>query len=91
MRINELEFQDTNGNEINPTKQQMATFIADLNNKNKQLERDLAVRDRAYKLLLEWTIKNANKLMKNEVINGLEDAFGYSFIEQAEKELKGEK
>lgn len=49
MRINELEFQDTNGNEINPTKEQMATFIADLNNKNKQLEHDLAVRDKALK------------------------------------------
>jgi len=62
--------------------------IQNLEKEVERLKHYLAIKDMAYKLLLEWTIKNANELMKNEVINGFEDAFEYSFIEQAEKALK---
>ena len=46
MRINELEFQDKKRNEINPTKKQMATFIAYLNNENEKLKHELVVKDK---------------------------------------------
>ena len=67
MRINELEFQDKNGNEINPTKKQMATFIAYLNNENEKLKHELVVKD---KVITYFCNQNKELLEENSNICG---------------------
>lgn len=71
MIIDDLEFQDKNGNEINPTKEQMAILIKHLNKENKHLKstittiqqniRDASAKDYSQIKDLEKEIKDLKK------------------------------
>lgn len=42
MRIDEFEFRDKNGNEIEPTKNQLVIYIKSLHKQIKELKKQLA-------------------------------------------------
>lgn len=46
MRIDEFEFQDRNGNEIEPTKNQLVVYIKSLHKQIAELENQLAEKDK---------------------------------------------
>lgn len=46
MRIDEFEFQDRNGNEIEPTKNQLVVYVKSLHKQIAELEKQLAEKDK---------------------------------------------
>lgn len=46
MRIDEFEFQDRNGNEIEPTKNQLVVYIKSLHKQIAELEKQLAEKEK---------------------------------------------
>lgn len=62
--------------------------IAELEKENKQLKSQFANYERALVLMVEWVKKNINKNKRQQILDGLEDTFIYSFIKEAEKELR---
>lgn len=53
MRIDEFEFQDRNGNEIEPTKNQLVVYIKSLHKQIAELQKQLEEKDK--ELLIERT------------------------------------
>ena len=53
MRIDEFEFQDKNGNEIEPTKNQLVIYIKSLHKKIAELQKQLKEKTKTIQGLVE--------------------------------------
>ena len=67
MKIDEFEFQDRNGNEIEPTKNQLVVYIKSLHKQIAELKRQLAEKDKQidyYQSLLKRSCDECNIKLK---------------------------
>ena len=83
MRIDEFEFQDKNGNEIEPTKNQLVVYIKSLHKQIAELQKQLEEKER----LLQYgktEIKNLHKRI-NDIVKRDEKLFKSQPAEIVEK------
>ena len=83
MRIDEFEFQDKNGNEIEPTKNQLVVYIKSLHKQIAELQKQLEEKER----LLQYgktEIKNLHKII-NDIVKRDEKLFKSQPAEIVEK------
>lgn len=66
MRIDEFEFQDKNGNEIEPTKNQLVIYIKSLHKKIAELQKQLAEKKEKIETILK---ENEKLVVKYNVYN----------------------
>ena len=73
MRIDEFEFQDRNGNEIEPTKNQLVIYIKSLHKQIAELEKQLGEKEK----LLQYGMTEIKKLHKriNDIVKRDEKLF----------------
>lgn len=56
MRIDEFEFQDKNGNEIEPTKNQLVVYIKSLHKQIAELKQQLEEKEKRLKRIDNWKV-----------------------------------
>lgn len=56
MRIDEFEFQDKNGNEIEPTKNQLVVYIKSLHKQITELKQQLEEKEKRLKRIDNWKV-----------------------------------
>lgn len=83
MRIDEFEFQDKNGNEIEPTKNQLVVYIKSLHKQIAELQKQLEEKER----LLQYGKTEIKKLNKriNDIVKRDEKLFKSQPAEIVEK------
>ena len=89
MKIDEFEFQDKNGNEIEPSKSQLVIYIKSLHKQIAELQKQLGVVKKAFELarkeeLREIGIYDDDLDYDKEML-----ALEREYSEQAVKEIKG--
>ena len=83
MRIDEFEFQDRNGNEIEPTKNQLVVYVKSLHKQIAELQKQLEEKER----LLQYGKTEIKKLHKriNDIVKRDEKLFKSQTAEIVEK------
>lgn len=84
MRIDEFEFQDRNGNEIEPTKNQLVIYIKSLHKEIKELKQQLTITEKALELACD-NLEDINFKLYNTEVN-----FVDYFKQQAKEMLENE-
>ncbi len=90
MRIDEFEFQDRNGNEIEPTKNQLVVYIKSLHKQIAELKKQLAEKEEEIAYLTKLNIKPYIFTAKYECwsIRQTEDKHKYLILVEEEGKLK---
>lgn len=92
MQIDEFEFRDKNGNEIEPTKNQLVIYIKSLHKQIKDLKTQPTVKDKALQLAVEIFCTGSHQDMKLAIKNMAFVSGIIKYIkEQAERELEEDK